>query len=196
MGRAKHKRSNAVRRKRVRQLVKFWYDALETEGAITFGRDGERRTVAIEPELPKRGPRGTAVFPGSDPKYWSSSDALTADGSETKEPPAGGGAGSAWPATKSSGVVESEGRRYIPLHDGPKDATYYARLAYARNAMRHVAQHCLEARQVLEMDAAGWSWDQICEQMKLSEMLARGYLEAGIAHIMSYQSFVKPDWPE
>jgi hypothetical protein len=187
VARGKHKRSNAERRTAARQLARFWYLELAKEGAIQYGASGQRRTVEIEPALSRR--RRLRAELGSDPTYWRRPARVTADGVETRDPHE---AGSSRGATSRVHIVEtSAGRRYIPIHDD----THPARLAYAREAMRHVAAMSLEARAVLEMDAAGWDWPAIREELgDCSEQLAREFLAEGLGHLMSYQALRKPSW--
>lgn len=184
MGKAKYRRKNADRRQRTRDLVGFWYRKRVEDGIARYTRNGQRRPADVPDE--KVGKRTPFAAIGSDPAYWSRPDNPTAAGTETRSPHAYGSNR----VGASTVHINQGGRRYFDL----EEKTEAGQFAYARAMMGHVLLLSPDAREVLEMDAAGWSAEMIAEQLGAGEKTATHLLDEGLGMCMSYVQLVKPSW--
>lgn len=151
-----------------RNLVRFWYAELAREDGVRYRGSG-RASPAAGASWSRLIGRG-----GSNPEWHSSPARLSAAGVATRVVAPGFGGGPPRGVGSDPTAVTS-GRQ----HDD--------RVEYARRALRHVAVICYEARLVLEMEAAGWSFGAIAAEIRCSEPVARAYFEAGLACVMSFQ---------
>jgi hypothetical protein len=183
----KHRRSNEQRRNDARRLVRWWYGEMAREGRVQYLSDGQRRAITIPDDVGEgdalamaRKERPEHFRIRVDPKTGRRAE-LSATGVERRYifPQ-----GFDYPRAFGN-VVDRERSPMLVV----------AIMNHATETMRHVAMMCYEARLVLEMEAATWTYDAIAAEIGCGEQMARQYFEAGLAHVISYRHLVKGATP-
>jgi hypothetical protein len=145
----------------------MWYAEQLREGGARYVRDRSVHVSLVD---------SVQRDPAAKQQPWDK--LLTADGTETR-------------------TVDADGLR-IPRGQGADPFAKYGRYEhddykrYVREAMVCVMAVCLEVHQALEMDAAGWSSDQISEELGCSQTRARGLVDEGLMAVQVFQLIQKP----
>ena len=158
----KHRRQDKNGRERARILISLWFDhrcQLRTNRyrpLTDHGTQAETRWRTTDPLTNAKKAR---------PRNWTQPAHLTAAGTQTRTPPRSGG-------LNASTVIDP-------------DDSLPPELNFSNKAMLHVIHVNPDAHRALEMDAAGYSIDDISDEIGCGDRVAREYVSIGLAVIVS-----------